>query len=84
MNSRAARGSQRKAVAGVGLFFLGVIFYLIDCALAHGGHPEISWLMSGVYAGGLFGFGISLALIFIGAILSLYFLVKCTIQKNKE
>ena len=31
-------------------------FYLVDCFVAHPTHPDVPWIASGVYAGGLFGF----------------------------
>jgi uncharacterized membrane protein len=49
---------------------VGVIFYLIDCLVAHKMHPEVSWLESGVYMGGLGGFYVSVIVVLIG----IYFL----------
>lgn len=33
-----------------GGFGVGGLFYLVDCAVAHGAHPEVSWFKSGLLA----------------------------------
>jgi hypothetical protein len=38
------------------LLIAGGIFYLVDCIFGHKAHPEVSWLKSGVFASGPFGF----------------------------
>jgi hypothetical protein len=46
------------------------LFYLVDCFWASQEHPDIPFLRSGIYAGGLFGFLATGACV-VGAFLSL-------------
>jgi hypothetical protein len=55
-----------------GLLALGVFFYLVDCFWASQKHPELPWLKSGSYAGGLFGF-LATAVCVVGAFLYIIF-----------
>jgi len=48
------------------MIIVGVIFYLVDCRVAHKTHPEISWLESGVYNRGLFGVFVSIMCVLTG------------------
>ncbi len=53
---------------------LGIVFYLVDCLIAHKAHPEVSWLRSGVYNWGPFGVLASVICVLVG----LYGLLKAT------
>jgi hypothetical protein len=55
-----------------GLLTLGGIFYLVDCFWASQEHPDVPFLKSGFYAGGLFGFIATVACV-VGGFLSLIF-----------
>jgi hypothetical protein len=55
-----------------GLLALGGFFYVVDCFWASQEHPDIAFLRSGIYAGGLFGFLATGACV-VGAFLSLIF-----------
>ncbi len=50
----------------IGLIVVGVLFYLVDCLVAHKAHPEVSWIESGVYNWGPFGFLASLGAVVAG------------------
>jgi hypothetical protein len=50
----------------VGMVILGVVFYLVDCLIAHQTHPEVSWLRSGVYNRGIFGVFASVGCVLVG------------------
>jgi hypothetical protein len=56
----------------IGIIVMGVLFYLIDCFLAHKKHPEVSWIESGIYNWGPFGVLVSVVCVLTG----LYYLVK--------
>ena len=45
---------------------IGVLFYLVDCLVAHKAHPEVSWIESGVYNWGPFGFLASVGAVVAG------------------
>lgn len=45
-----------KAIVGACVFLASGIFYLIDCFLAHRSHQDVSWIASGIYSPGPFGF----------------------------
>jgi hypothetical protein len=48
------------------LAFAAVYFYLADCVVAHGSHPEVSWIESGVYCRGPFGFVATVGIVVVG------------------
>jgi len=50
----------------VGMIVLGVLFYLVDCLVAHKAHPEVSWIQSGVYNWGLVGVFASAICVLVG------------------
>jgi len=50
--------------------FIGVLLYLVDCLVAHQFHPQVAWLESGVYMGGLGGFYVT-AIVLVAGIYSL-------------
>jgi hypothetical protein len=52
------------------LFFIvfATMFYLGDCLVAHKAHPEVSWICSGVYARGPFGFVATVAVVVSGIV----------------
>jgi hypothetical protein len=56
----------------VAMIILGVLFYLVDCLLAHSAHPDVSWLRSGVYNWGPCGVFASVICVLVG----LYCLLK--------
>ena len=62
---RRARYAGRRYPLAV-LSFFAVYSYLADCALAHRSHPEISWIESGVYCGGPFGFVATVGIVVFG------------------
>jgi hypothetical protein len=48
------------------LIVVGVLFYLVDCLVAHKAHPDVSWIESGVYNWGPFGFLASVGAVVAG------------------
>jgi hypothetical protein len=63
---RLKRLSENRAVF---CWLLAVIFYCTDCAGASKEHPDVPWIESGVYAGGLFGFFATIAMVFVGFVI---------------
>ena len=47
--------------------FAAIYSYLTDCSIAHKSHPEVSWIESGVYCRGPFGF-ITTIVIVVGGV----------------
>jgi hypothetical protein len=48
------------------LALAAVYSYLADCLIAHKSQPEISWIASGVYCRGPFGFVTTIAIAVVG------------------
>jgi hypothetical protein len=58
------------------LLIAGGIFYLVDCTFAHKAHPDVSWLKSGVYASGPFGFVGTVIFVVAGFGYGVYLIIK--------
>lgn len=58
-------------VQAVALIIMGVVFYLVDCFVAHQRNPEVAWIKSGFYNWGPVGFLASATCILVGV----YFLI---------
>ena len=56
---------------GISGIVLGVLFYLVDCLVAHQKHPEVSWIESGAYNWGPFGVLASAICVLVGVCLLL-------------
>jgi hypothetical protein len=56
---------------GAAMIAAGVLFYLVDCLVAHPKHPEVPWIKSGIYSWGPFGVLASAICVFIGVYLLL-------------
>jgi hypothetical protein len=46
--------------------FAAVYSYFADCFIAHKSHPEVSWIESGIYCRGPFGFVATVAIVVVG------------------
>jgi hypothetical protein len=55
-----------KSWQGITGIVIGVVFYLVDCLVAHPRHPEVSWIKSGIYNWGPFGVLASAICVIVG------------------
>lgn len=56
---------------GIVGILVGIVFYLVDCWIAHPRHPEVAWIRSGIYNWGPFGVLASAICVVVGVYLLL-------------
>ncbi len=66
---------------GITLLVCG-FWYLVDCQFGHRTHPEVPWIMSGVYANNAFGFIWTFFVLIAGLISGIYHFVKASVSSR--